>query len=384
MRIAFYAPLKPPDHPTPSGDRRVARLLMSALERAGHDVEVASRLRTYDGKGDPARQAALRDRGRVEAARLIKRLGGLPRDRRPEVWFTYHLHYKAPDWLGPAVSRALGLAYVVAEASFAAKRAGGPWDLAHRAVGEAVAGADAILCPSRHDMPGLRPLLPDPDRLTHLPPFLDPAPFAAAARRRVSARRRAAAELGLDPGRPWLLAVAMMRPGDKLESYRRLAAALGRVADLDWQLLTVGDGDAAGEVRRALAALGERRVVHAGRRDPDQLPGIYAACDVYVWPAAGEAYGMAMLEAQAAGLPVVAAAVRGVPDVVEDGVGGLLAATEDPADLAVALRSLLTDQALRRRLGRGARDFVSGGRTLDAAARILDETLARAGGNRPR
>ena len=59
MRIAFYAPLKPADHPTPSGDRRIARLFLEALRHAGHQPFVASRLRSYDGAGDTKRQARL-------------------------------------------------------------------------------------------------------------------------------------------------------------------------------------------------------------------------------------------------------------------------------------------------------------------------------------
>ena len=59
MRIAFYAPLKPADHPTPSGDRRIGRLFLDALRRAGHQPFVASRLRSYDGAGDTRRQARL-------------------------------------------------------------------------------------------------------------------------------------------------------------------------------------------------------------------------------------------------------------------------------------------------------------------------------------
>ena len=50
MRIAFYAPLKSPDHPVPSGDRQMARLLVAALRHAGHDVEIASELRSYAAK----------------------------------------------------------------------------------------------------------------------------------------------------------------------------------------------------------------------------------------------------------------------------------------------------------------------------------------------
>ena len=59
MRVAFYAPLKPPDHPVPSGDRSMARLLIRALELAGHEVGLASRLRSRDTDGDPARQSRL-------------------------------------------------------------------------------------------------------------------------------------------------------------------------------------------------------------------------------------------------------------------------------------------------------------------------------------
>ena len=56
MRIAFYAPMKPPDHPAPSGDRRMARLLMAALDAGGHSVELSSRFRSYDGAGAAERQ----------------------------------------------------------------------------------------------------------------------------------------------------------------------------------------------------------------------------------------------------------------------------------------------------------------------------------------
>ena len=133
MRIAFYAPLKPPDHETPSGDRRVARLLIEALRLAGHEPVLASHLRSFDPIGRAFRQKKLAAHGRQAAERLIDRWRARP-DAAPGLWLTYHLHYKAPDWIGPAVSTALAIPYVVAEASFAAKRAGGPWDIGHRAV----------------------------------------------------------------------------------------------------------------------------------------------------------------------------------------------------------------------------------------------------------
>src|SRR5579863_5395260 len=133
MRIAFYAPLKPPDHPTPSGDRRIAQLFLAALRAAGHEPFLASRLRSYDGAGDGPRQARLADIGERQAARLLARWRFSP-GAAPDLWFTYHLYYKAPDWLGPRVSAALGIPYVIAEASSAPKRAAGAWAIGHRAV----------------------------------------------------------------------------------------------------------------------------------------------------------------------------------------------------------------------------------------------------------
>ena len=83
MRVAFYAPLKPPDFPIPSGDRTVARLLMRALGAAGHEVEIASRFRSRDGGGDPARQDRMRRIGGRLAKRLIRRYAARPAGARP-------------------------------------------------------------------------------------------------------------------------------------------------------------------------------------------------------------------------------------------------------------------------------------------------------------
>ena len=101
MRVAFYAPLKSPDHPVPSGDRRIARLFLDALRLAGHDPFVVSRLRSYDGEGDLERQQRLAAIGRHMVERMLRRWRRDPEDK-PQLWLTYHLYYKAPDWLGPA------------------------------------------------------------------------------------------------------------------------------------------------------------------------------------------------------------------------------------------------------------------------------------------
>ena len=299
--LAFYAPLKPPDHPMPSGDRRMARLLMRALGEAGYDPTLVSRFRSYDGSGDPARQGRLADLGGLVATRLLRRW---QTTTRPVGWFTYHLYHKAPDWVGPAVSDSLGIPYFIAEASHAPKQADGPWNRGYVGAAAAIERADAVFCLNSNDRPCLVPLVAAPERLVSLPPFVDAEPYRTAAAGRQRHRAELAFELGIAGDHPWLLAVGMMRPGDKLASYRLLAQALHGLLHLEWRLLVVGDGPARPAVAASLQVLGPDRVVFAGERSAESLPAFYAAADLMVWPAVREAYGMALLEAQATGLPV--------------------------------------------------------------------------------
>ena len=364
--------MKPPTHAVPSGDRRMARLLMAALARAGHRVELASRLRSYDGAGDPARQAAIAGRASGIAARLVRRYRARPPAQRPAAWFTYHLYYKAPDWLGPAVADALAIPYLVAEASHAPKRAGGPWAPGHAAAADAIARAAAIFTLNPADAECLAPLA-GAGRVVRLPPFLDAAGRAPPPR--AAARAALAGRFGLDAGRAWLLAVAMMRAGDKLASYRLLGQALRRLSDLDWQLLVVGDGPSRDAVEAALAGLDVR---YAGAQAGQDLGAFYAAADLCVWPAVNEAYGMALLEAQAAGLPVVAGIAGGVAAIVADGATGLLTPAGDEAAFAAALRRLILDPARRAAMGAAARAKAAREHDIATAAAILDAELRRA------
>jgi glycosyltransferase involved in cell wall biosynthesis len=375
MRLAFYAPLKPPDHPVPSGDRRMGRLLIQALERAGHEVELASRLAARDeaGRGhcEIAAQAA------AERERLLALFTSRPPAERPAAWFTYHLYYKAPDWIGPAIAQALSIPYLVAEASVANKRAGGPHDPGHRATLAAVAAAARIFVISPPDRECLAPLV-EPHRLVDLPAFLDLAEGTTPAIGRAELRRALAERHGLDGSQPWLLAVGMMRTGDKLASYRILGLALAQILDLDWQLLVAGDGPARPEVEAALAPLGAERVRYLGRLEADELTGCLGATDLCVWPAVNEAYGMALLEAQAAGLPVVAGAVGGVPSIVRQGHTGLLAPPGNVDGFARAVRDLIKAPLLRGVMAENARESVRRHHDIAGAAATLDQALREA------
>ena len=377
MRIAFYAPLSAPIEGPPSGDRRVAVLLPQALRLAGHAVDPVSTFRSFDRAGDPARQQCLRDQGLGIASALLERWRVAPASDRPQLWFTYHLYYKAPDWLGPVVSRELDIPYVIAEPSHAAKRATGPWALGHHACENAIRQASLLLCPSHDDMPALSSLLGGSARVVHLPPFLDTTVLRLERGAREIHRTRLAAAHGIDPRPAWLLAVGMMRPGDKLASYRALAQALALLVDRPWFLLVAGDGPMRAEVTRAFADTVPGRTAFLGELGQAALAEVYAACDLLVWPAVNEAYGMALLEAQAAGLPVVAGKVRGVPDVVRDGATGLLAPGGDHAALAACVQALLDSPARRSAMGRAAAQFVAGERSLQVAAQQLAQHLGR-------
>lgn len=375
MRIAFYAPLKPPTHPVPSGDRRIARLIMAALARANHAVELASRFRSREGEGNEQRQEALAEIGHHMAERLIRHYRARPSDRRPQLWFTYHLYYKAPDWLGPAVADALGIAYVVAEASHAGKRAAGAWAIGHAATAAAIGRADAIINLNPADMAGVMKAARVTAASIMLKPFLDGADFAAAAARRDHCRAELARRYSMDPDLPWLLTVAMMRDGDKLASYRVLGSALGLLLDQPWQLLVVGDGAARPAVEEALRPIGSRRVRYAGARSLEELPDIYAGVDLLVWPAINEAYGMTLLEAQAAGTPIVAGATGGVPAIVAADRTGLLTPAGDAEAFAAAVRTMLEDPGQRRRMGAAALDLIAEEHDIAGAARVLDRTV---------
>lgn len=371
MKLAFYAPMKSPDHPVPSGDRRMGRLLWQALELAGYDLELASELRSFDRSGDPDVQHANDAAGAAEADRLIAKWRAEPA-RAPQGWFTYHLYHKAPDWIGPQVCKALKIPYFVAEASHAPKRTTGAWQQGYEAAAAAIGSARAVFHMTMLDRACLEPLIASNNRLVFLPPFLDIEAFQQAA-----VPVDIAAEIERNGGRgdrKNLLAVAMMRVGDKQVSYEQLAQSLALSQREDWQLLIIGDGEQRNTVRRVMAPLGHK-VVYLGTRDAEQLPAFYDAASLYVWPAHGEAYGMAFLEAQGCGLPVVAGNIRGVPDVVKDGVTGVLTPAGDLTAFANAVDELLGDPVQCRHMADAARDFVAMERSMAKAATILSRTI---------
>jgi len=372
MRVAFYAPMKSPAHAVPSGDRRVARLLMRALRHGGHEVAVASHLRAWNGDGDAAAQERMMRRGQLLARRYVERHRRSP----PDLWFTYHLYHKAPDWIGPAVCRSLAVPYVAAEASFAPKQENGPWALGHAAVRAALGQLDGIVHLNPVDEDCVRPHLRSGCVSGHLPPFLDLAEADRAHTARAEQRADLGQRLGLDADRVWLVATGMMRSGDKLRSYRALGSALDRIQDRSWELLVIGDGPARSEVEAAVGFAGRTRFL--GQLDAAEVMAVQAACDLFVWPAVNEAYGLALLEAQAVGLAAVAGDSPGVAAIVRNGATGLLVGAADADAFAGAVAGLLSDPARRIAMGNAARQTVAAEHGLSQAAALVGDVVEAA------
>ena len=125
----------------------------------------------------------------------------------------------------------------------------------------------------------------------------------------------------------------------------------------DATLLVVGEGSRRGALEAMARELGiADRVVFTGRRD--DVPAVTAALDVAVLPSYREALGLTILEAMALSRPIVASNVGGIPEMVEDGVTGLLVPPHDAEALAAAIVRLLHDHPLADTLGRAGHDLV--------------------------
>ena len=125
------------------------------------------------------------------------------------------------------------------------------------------------------------------------------------------------------------------------------------------RLVLVGDGELADSLRETAGRLGIADwVAFTGWRS--DLREVYAGVDAVVLTSVNEGTPVAAIEAMAAGLPVVATAVGGVPDVITDGENGLLVPSGDVVGMAAAMERLAVDAAVRHRLGRSARRTVEG------------------------
>lgn len=372
MNIAFYAPMKSPYHPRPSGDRRIAKLLIKALKASGYKVELMSELRAWEGAGDPDRQAEIRSQGQAIAQKLIRKLKARPLEKQPACWFSYHLFHKAPDWIGPKVAEAMDIPYLVAEASWAPKQVDGPWSQGLKQVSHALKQSTAVFCLNSRDLPALETIVESKTGLHSLPPFLDTSEIPPPD---PSRRLRMSKAYDLKVELPWIVSVAMMRQDAKLDSYRLLAESLTKIKQ-PFQLLLIGDGKARSQVEKLFADKLASRTRFTGQLEHSDTLELMSVCDLFAWPAVNEAIGMALLEAQGCGLPVVAGASGAIPQIVRQGETGLLCTPGDTGELAAAIESLLARPERRNLISQASIEHVRRHHSLAVAANTLNRVIS--------
>jgi glycosyltransferase involved in cell wall biosynthesis len=378
--VAFYAPLKSPLHPTPSGDRKIARLFIQALEQGGYHVELASQLRSFDKKGDGQRQQRLIDFAKKEAVRIMRRWQ--KQGFKPQAWFSYHLYYKAPDLIGPIICQVLNIPYIVAEASWAEKRASGSWALYHQQVAMGLKLASKVVCINPRDKIALSDLYSQQHKsirspLVSLNAFIDDLPvnddvsYLDNEQSQIS-RDSLADKYGLDINLPWLITIAMMRSGDKQHSYQQLSAVVASLQQ-PYQLLIIGDGVMQAEVRSLFAP--HSQVKFAGALENSLIRQLLPHFELLVWPAINEALGMIFLEAQQAGVAVVAGEQGGVSSIVKNNVTGVLVDAHNSKAISVTVDRLLSEPAQLNRMKHAAKLYVAKHHSITASALQLKHII---------
>lgn len=160
-----------------------------------------------------------------------------------------------------------------------------------------------------------------------------------------------------DAARTRILFVGHLQHRKGLELVLR---ALQECRDLPWTLEVVGDGPARGELERLAVQLDLRTVSFHGFKQKAELPAYYAAADVFIFPSLQEIFGLVMVEAAAAGLPIIASKFAGgTVDVVQEGRNGFIVDPTDIPALAARIRELCTKPLLRQQMGRESLQIVA-------------------------
>ena len=192
-------------------------------------------------------------------------------------------------------------------------------------------------------------------------------------------------ELGLKPHHKVLLTVSRLVERKGIDTVLRTLPEVARRAP-DVQYLIIGDKKKEAQEHKRLEKIAREqgvtdRVRFLGAVPPDELPRYYNVCDVFVMPSREnppyvEGFGIAFLEANACGKPVIGARSGGIPDAVLDGETGLLVEPDDEAALAEAIHRLLCDIPLARRLGRNGRQRIQEEATWRHAADQIYKAIA--------
>jgi glycosyltransferase involved in cell wall biosynthesis len=228
-------------------------------------------------------------------------------------------------------------------------------------------GANLVVAVSRADRARMVTMerIP-PGRVEVVPNGIPPLPEPSG--------RDVRAELGIAPAAPVVLAVGLLRPQKALDNLVHAATELAP-AHPGLRMLIAGGGPEQASLEALVRELDlGGTVTLLGSRD--DVPDLLAVADVAVNSSNFEGTPLAVLEYMAAGKAIVATSVGGIPDVITEGVEGVLVPPRDPQALAAAIGDLLEDPERRARLGAAARERQQRELTLDATVRRFEELYA--------
>lgn len=370
MKVVVVSGIWPPD---PGGPASHATALAEFLHRRGHTVEVVTTAAVApEPRAYPVHWVSRRSGIRhLRSALLVRRCV-----RGADVVYATSMIRRAA--IGARFARRPIVAKLVSDEVFERatrsgrytgtldefQRVGGPRARFLRTTrNAALRSACHVFCPSAY----LRDIALqwglDPARVSVLP---NPAPELPALPSRDTLR----AELGLGGH---VLAFA-----GRLGPQKALGVALESVAAVpDVTLVVAGDGPDRAALERRAKGLGlEGRVRFEGSVSREQVLRLFRAADASILSSAWENFPHAVVEALAVGCPVIATKVGGVPEVVRDGVNGLLVPPNDASALAAAIRRFFDDGELRRRLADAAPGSVAGF-TEDAVFTRIEAELVK-------
>ncbi|SHK05903.1 Glycosyltransferase involved in cell wall bisynthesis [Desulfatibacillum alkenivorans DSM 16219] len=366
MKIFFYPPFKPLDHPNPSGDLVTARGLVEYLQSRGHEVTAASRLRTRWMYWKPGMLPQIR----AEKRRVLD----LAASEKPDLWLTYHSYYKAPDLLGPGVCKALNLPYAIFQGIYSTKHKRRIKTMPGFHLNRlALKAADHIFANRREDLKNLRRLIA-PSRLSYIRPGIKPGLFAFDEEARVELRKQWGAE-----DKPVVLSAAMFRADVKTQGLLWVIRACGILKNqgLPFKLAIAGDGRERRRIEQAAEeSLGEDFIL-LGKIPRDHMNRVYSAGDVFAFPGFNETLGMVYLEAQSCGLPIVACHNGGIPEVMIHGRTGFLTPLGDLGAYVNAMKDLLVNPEKRAEMGARAASYVRSRHDLDCNYSNMEDILNR-------
>jgi glycosyltransferase involved in cell wall biosynthesis len=361
-----------PWHPEAGGGQIIAYKTSQALARAGHDVHyLAIAPEGYERQLDWGElEYAPKGLGLLEALRLAPQLARSTHDDEYEIVHVHLANETIGHCLAYALARRMGLRPRIATSIYAPRAYALPRSLGEMITAFSSHSADLIFCLSEFSKR-------DISRAYHVPTSKLAVTYAGVDS--TFTARRTDRDMNEDDPYTLLFCGRLNGPHDQkgmdvLLKSLPLILRYHKVA-----LNIIGTGPRLPRYQALAADLGvAQHVRFLGFVEHQDMPRHYQQAGVFVLPSRRESFGLVLAEAMACGLPVVATKVGAIPEVVEDGVTGVLVPPDDPEGLASAITALLNDPQTMRAMGTRGRQRAETCFTWDLVAKRVIEGYERA------